>query len=70
MNLTPPIQQVLADLGRLPDAPPLPLDLVKWWRRVRDLERGKVYLLTVTIPEAREDEIQWSILGAGKTENR
>ena len=44
----------------------------RWLRflfRMAQLERGRVYNITVIIPDKPESEPQWSIAGAAKLEN-
>lgn len=53
----------------LNDTLPVPPDLVRWWRRVTRLERGRVHNIAVIIPSDENSRPTWTVLGSGKLEN-
>jgi hypothetical protein len=52
----------------LPDSR-IPRDIYNFWRRVGTLARGRVYNVTLIVPEHPDRPVQWVFTEAGKLEN-
>lgn len=50
--------------------PRISQDLVRLCQRIGKLERGKIYLVALTLPDEAEKPITWSFVGSGKEENQ
>jgi hypothetical protein len=52
-----------------PNPSGIPIRWLNFLQRVARLERGKVYNITVIIPECADSDPQWAISGSAKVEN-
>jgi hypothetical protein len=52
-----------------PNPTGIPIRWINFLQRVARLERGRIYTITVIIPERADSEPQWAVSDGGKVEN-
>lgn len=47
----------------------IPPDLVRWWRRVTTMERGKLHSIAIVVPSDESGKVTWGVVASVKLEN-